>query len=252
MESSNEIKIMFWLGSMFMIAMALGLAIMALFYQKAFAKMKRKEAENLLKASLESEKKERQRIAKDLHDGVQSDLSAIRNLLVTLLKKNSNFEDSDLLKYMNESLIDLQENTRRISHNLMPTMLEQHGFSVAIENYFENLNRAGDVTFDFLNKTEVLTVSKQIEYDLFRVIQEFTVNMLKYGKITHCVVILFELQGRIALELIDDGVTFDFRAKYLQGKGLGLQNIQSRLNSMNAVLEQKTSLTGNHFLIHLK
>jgi signal transduction histidine kinase len=77
------------MGSVLMIAMALGLAIMALFYQKAFAKMKRKEAENLLKASLESEKKERQRIAKDLHDGVQSDLSAIRNLLVTLLKKNS-------------------------------------------------------------------------------------------------------------------------------------------------------------------
>jgi signal transduction histidine kinase len=174
----------------------------------------------------------------------------IKALIENLISQN--FEDSDLLKYMNESLIDLQENTRRISHNLMPTMLEQHGFSVAIENYFENLNRAEGVTFDFQNKTEVLTVSKQIEYDLFRVIQEFTVNMLKYGKITHCVVILFELQGRIALELIDDGVTFDYKTKYLQGKGLGLQNIQSRLNSMNAVLEQKISLTGNHFLIHLK
>ena len=51
--------------------------------------MKQQEAEMLLKASLESEKKERERIAADLHDSVSSDLSAIRNYLVVILKGES-------------------------------------------------------------------------------------------------------------------------------------------------------------------
>ena len=52
------------------------------------AKIKKKEAELLLKTALKSEKKERKRIAKDLHDAIQSDLNAIRNYVVLFSKKN--------------------------------------------------------------------------------------------------------------------------------------------------------------------
>jgi signal transduction histidine kinase len=84
MEGASEIKTVFWIGTFVMLFLAFGLLAMVLFYQRHFAKMKQKETELLLKTALESEKQERQRIAKDLHDSVQGDLNAIRNYFLLL------------------------------------------------------------------------------------------------------------------------------------------------------------------------
>ena len=89
MEGKNDINSIFWIGTFIMLFLAFGLLYMAAFYQRHFAKMRQKETEALLKTALESEKNERQRIAKDLHDSVQGDLSAVRNYVALLSKKTT-------------------------------------------------------------------------------------------------------------------------------------------------------------------
>jgi signal transduction histidine kinase len=65
MESPSEVKILFWLGTLMMLFLAFGLLSLVMYYQKQFLKSKQLESERLLKALLDSEKKERQRIAQD-------------------------------------------------------------------------------------------------------------------------------------------------------------------------------------------
>ena len=91
----------------------------------------------------------------------------------------------------------------------------------------------------------------EIGYELFRVVQEFTSNMLKYGNISECKLTLDETNNGVVLEIIDDGVPFDFKSCYAQSKGSGLYNIQSRLNSINSKLVQREVNIGNHFIIYL-
>lgn len=249
MESTSDLKIIFWLGTLIMLFLAFMLLSMALFYQRRFAKAKRVEAETLLKTSLESEKKERMRIAKDLHDSVQGDLGAIRNYLTTYIMIKKDDFHLDLLNKMNHSLEQTIQNTRLISYKLMPTSLENGELSVAIQNYFEQLNNAYQEKFTLHFNADKAIVSKDSAYELFRVLQEFTNNMLKYGKINECHVHIVDAKNSILIEIIDDGVPFSFKEKYINSKGLGLQNIQSRLNSINAKLEQKTVSNGNHFII---
>uniref|UniRef100_UPI00404B8A78 sensor histidine kinase n=1 Tax=Flavobacterium sp. TaxID=239 RepID=UPI00404B8A78 len=252
MESTGEIKTIFWLGTIIMFIFVFTFLYMALFYQRTFAKQKRAEAEALLKTALESEKKERTRIAKDLHDSVQSDLTAIRNFFTSYTMSKTDAKNSKHLDHIKIALDNTIENTRLISHNLMPPILELYGFLAATESYFELLNNANEAKFTCHDKTVDVKVSTTIAYELYRVIQEFATNMLKYGNITTCDLFLYELQGRVTIDLIDDGVPYNFKELYKKPTGLGLQNIQSRINSIDAILEQRNTLTGNHFVIYLK
>ncbi|WP_333809338.1 sensor histidine kinase [Flavobacterium sp.] len=251
MEGSDEIKSFFWIGTFMMMFLAFILLFMVSFYQRHFAKMKQKETELLLKTALESEKQERQRIAKDLHDSVQSDLSAIRNYFLLLSRKIRDSQNQILLEEMKIALEQTIENTRLISYKLMPPLLENGGFVMAVQDYFETLSKSSDKNFALKEYLEDFVVSTAIAYELFRIVQEFTSNMLKHGTISECNLFIYETIEGISLELVDDGVSFDFKSSYAQSKGSGLQNIQSRLSSIGAKLVQREVTSGNHFVIYL-
>ncbi|WP_338376528.1 histidine kinase [uncultured Flavobacterium sp.] len=251
MESKIEIISVFWIGTFVMLFLAFGLLFLAVFYQKRIANVKQKEAELLLKTALESEKKERQRIAKDLHDSVQGDLGAVRNYFTLLSKQITQKETQDLLTAIKEAIAQTIENARLISYNLMPPLLESSGLIVALREYLENLTKSTDKKFSLQTDVQNLVIPKAINYELFRIIQEFTSNMLKYGSITECKLFLYETHDLIHLEIVDDGKPFDFKASFSQSKGAGLYNIQSRLTSIEAKLVQRNVMEGNHFVISI-
>lgn len=251
MEGTSEIKFVFWIGTSVMIILALGLLFMAVFYQRHYAKMKQKEAELLLKTALETEKKERQRIAKDLHDSVQGDLGAVRNYFTLLAKQIKQEETQELLIDIQATIAQTIENARLISYNLMPPLLESSGLSAAVREYLENLIKSTEKIFSLQTDAQNLFIPKEISYELFRIIQEFASNMLKYGSITECKLFLYETVELIHLEIVDDGKPFDFKVSFSQSKGAGLYNIQSRLTSIDATLTQRDVIEGNHFVISI-
>lgn len=251
MEGEGELKAIFFIGTSLMLFLAFSLLFMVLFYQRHLAKIKKKEAELLLKTALKSEKKERKRIAKDLHDAIQSDLNAIRNYVILFSKKNTHTDAPELLDSIRTSLEQTIENTRLISYQLMPPLLETAGFNLALRDYFEQLSASSGKRFELdMNLAETL-VPDTVSYELFRVVQELTSNMLKYGSITSCVARLRATPRGVCFELIDDGLPFDFKTAYKQTKGTGLKNIQSRLKSISAELEQHTIARGNYLKIYL-
>lgn len=252
MEGTNEINSVFWLGTSVMLFLAFALIFLVLFYQNHFIKMKRKEAETLLKTALASEKEERQRIAKDLHDSVQGDLSALRNFMTILERKTEKEAYNHLVldaKYALEAAI---MNTRVISNKLMPPLLATAGFTVALRDYLEQLSVLSGKAFDFKTDFTDAQIPDEYSYELLRVVQEFCQNMLKHGQISQSLIVLYSTSEGLSLELIDDGISFDFKAAYQHSKGSGLHNIQSRLNNMKATLIQREVREGNHFVIHLK
>lgn len=252
MEGSIDINYVFWLGTSVMLILALGLLFLVLFYQNHFIKMKRKEAETLLITALESEKEERQRIAKDLHDSVQSDLSAIRNYMAILERQSEGQATHLLLSEIKEALEKAIDNTKAISTKLMPPLLEAEGFSVALRDYLEQLSLFSGKEFIYKTDFSEVHIPVKYSYELFRVVQEFCQNMLKHGEINQALFVMYATSDGISLEIIDDGVSFDYKTAYQYSKGSGLYNIESRIKSMKAVFQQREVAVGNHFVIYLK
>ncbi len=215
-------------------------------------KVKRKEAELLLKTSLESEKMERKRIAADIHDGVSGDLNAIRNFLSVLYKTEQDEEKKSLFEEIKSGVEAALENTRLVSYKLMPPLLESSGFIVALQDYFDRINSKTIANFSLETDLVFFDVSNEISYELFRIIQEFTTNMIKYGNITKCSIgITFE-EKVYNIIITDDGTPYNFKELYQVSKGTGLKNINSRLKVIESVLKQKNVSDGNQFLISIK
>lgn len=250
MESPNEIKSVFWIGTFVMLFLAFGLIFIVLFYKNYFSKIKRQEAELLLKTALESEKQERKRIASDLHDSVSSDLSAIRNYLVYILKKEKDEEQIKVLNELREGVNNAIENTRLVSYKLMPPLLDKFGFTATLEDYIKRLNNS-QYNFEFINTESTFMHENNVAYELFRIVQEFTTNMMKYGEIKNCKILLSKDNLFTNLELIDDGKCFNFNAEKIISKGSGINNINSRIKLIKAKLEQIDTNNGNHFKISI-
>lgn len=234
-----------------MVSLGFGMLFLVLFYKNYFIKMKHKEAENLLQIALESQQKERQRIASDLHDSVSSDLTGIRNYLVLLAKKEENIEKLSLYKDLQTGVEVAIENTRMVSYMLMPPLLEQYGFVVAITDYFEQLSKNNELSFQVHCLVENFEIEISKRYELFRIVQEFCTNMLKYGQINNCRLILNSLGSKKTIELIDDGIPFDYKISLMSSKGAGLKSINSRIQFIGAIIEQQAVIQGNHIVLSI-
>ncbi|CAM4142500.1 MULTISPECIES: sensor histidine kinase [Flavobacterium] len=252
MESTNQVGTLILIGTGLITLLVLFVLFLAVFYQTNMMKVKRKEAELLLKTSLESEKMERKRIAADIHDGVSGDLNAIRNFLSVLYKTEQDEEKKSLFEEIKSGVEAALENTRLVSYKLMPPLLESSGFIVALQDYFDRINSKTIANFSLETDLVFFDVSNEISYELFRIIQEFTTNMIKYGNITKCSIgITFE-EKVYNIIITDDGTPYNFKELYQVSKGTGLKNINSRLKVIESVLKQKNVSDGNQFLISIK
>lgn len=251
MEGTIEINSVFWLGTSVMLFLAFALLFLVLFNQYQFIKMKRKEAEKLLKTALASEKEERQRIAKDLHDCVQGDLSTI-HIYLGILKRKTEGETNVIVQKADEALDNAILNNRLILNKLMPPLLETYGFSAALRDYLEQLTKMSGKNFAFKTDLSEVELPLDYSYELFRVVQEFCQNMLKHGHINQAFIVLYSTADGLSLEIIDDGNPFVFKNAYSHSKGSGLNNIQSRINTIGATMIQREVALGNHFVIYLK
>jgi len=250
-DYSSQVGSLIIIGTGLIVILVLVLLFLAVFYQTNLLKIKRKEAELLLKASLESEKKERQRIAADIHDGVSGDLNAVRNFIAILLRTETDTEKKEMFSEIKSGVEAALENTRLVSYKLMPPLLEKAGFLQAFQDYLDRINN-NTAIFTLINNGSGYQVPSEQAYELFRILQEFTSNMMKYGNISFCTVTFSDAPEIYWIEIQDDGTPYNFKEQYAISKGAGLKNISSRIKAIEANFEQIPIEKGNKFVISVK
>ncbi|AWI26622.1 sensor histidine kinase [Flavobacterium pallidum] len=249
---NQEVNTVLWIGTSVSLFFGGGLIFLVLFYQNHLAKIKRIEAELLLKAALQSEKNERTRIAADIHDGISGDLNAVRNFITILQKQEADEDKMSILKGIHSGIEAALQNTRSISYKLMPQLLESAGLVIALEDYFERLTAAYKGIEFNIEAPNKVSLAPEKAYEVFRIVQEFSTNMIKYGQISKCTVMFYERQDSVIIEIIEDGNPYNFDALFKISKGAGMGNIRSRLKILEAAFEQKQTTSGNHFSIVIK
>lgn len=252
MDSNNQVSTLIIIGTALIVILVLVLLFLAVFYQTYVLKMKRKEAELLLKTSLESEKNERQRIAADIHDGVSGDLNAVRNFISILLKTETDADKKEMFSEINNGVEAALENTRLVSYKLMPPLLEKAGFVPALQDYLDRINKTNTANFELKTKDFNFEIPQDKAYELFRIMQEFTSNMMKYGEISLCTIALSDNSESYTLQITEDGIPYNFKELYVTSKGAGLKNISSRIKVIEANFEQIPLEKGNKFVISVK
>jgi signal transduction histidine kinase len=174
-------------------------------------------------AYIHGEQKERARLAFEIHDGIASMLTGIS---YKLRAEDANKEEVLAL------LSGLHEDTRRISHSLMPIDFEQKNLVEAVNNLCERMN-TNETEILFFSDTAVLSIDKQKSLLLYRLIQELINNALKYAQ-CQSVFVRIKTKDRSLIEISveDDGLGLS--EHLIQ---TGLRSIKERVKSLHATID---------------
>ncbi len=184
----------------------------------------------LLLHAIQVQEGERDRLSAELHDGIVSKMNIIYYQLAGLA---ANIQDDKLkqdFNKTNEILHQTIDETRKISHELFPVVLESFGLITAIEELIDN-EKKSPIKINFISNFQNKDFSKDESIHFYRIIQELLSNCVKHSKCTEINIIFGNIKYDINLVFEDNG---SGNVKSLSTKsGLGMKNIQSRLAVMN-------------------
>ena len=183
---------------------------------------------------IEGQENERSRIAKDLHDGLGVLLASVRRQVKNVQQELEKLTEIDLIGDTEKLIGTACEEVRRISHDMMPDALMNLGLEEAVKDL------AYQIEIDHHLKTHVdfsqLSLYETIEINLYRIIQEFSNNSIKYANAKNLYIYMEQSPNELKVSLRDDGEGFDLEdAK--AGQGIGLSSMQSRVNFLNGSMK---------------
>lgn len=185
----------------------------------------------IIRTIIDTEEKERSRLAKDLHDSLGQPLSAIKFFISTLAGSLMNEEDRAILIKSNEILTEVMTDMRNICFHLMPTTLEEFGLFQAVKEICSKTRYRKKINFLIKESGLFPKLSKELEIDIYRVIQEFINNALRHGEASKISIKFNCFKKSLKITLLDNGKGFDY--SQIRNRGMGLQNVKSRIKSHN-------------------
>lgn len=209
----------------------------------------RKEVEQrILRNTIETEERERQRFSEDLHDGLGPLLSTAKiylELISARMEKPA--EQQEFIRMTDDLLHESIRSTREIANNLAPNLLNDFGLVDALRVYVDKINKMNTVSVNVNINENFPDLPKQMGVALYRIISELLNNSLKHSAATKIDIELTEIQGQIEISYLDNGIGCDI-PKILSSptKGLGLSNITSRIKSINGQCNF-SSVPGKYF-----
>jgi signal transduction histidine kinase len=209
----------------------------------------RKQMEQrILRNTIETEERERERFSEDLHDGLGPLLSAVKIHLELIAARMGNpVEQGRFIKMTDDLLQESIKSTREIANNLTPNLLNDFGLLDALSVYVEKINKMNTIFIDFTVDQPFPALPKQTEVALYRVICELINNTLKHASANKISISLLKDEKQIEVRYSDNGIGFDVQKMFSsRSKGLGLSNIISRVKSINGNCTFESE-PGRHF-----
>lgn len=205
---------------------------------------KRMEAELInernkrIRAVFDGQDIERQRLSRELHDGLGQQLVAGKLILESSLYSdiaNLKPKISEAQHIFDQIIGDI----RRISHDLSPSILQEFGLKAALENLCKGMDKTSGIRIDFTYNLDDEDPDEMTATYLYRIAQEALNNAQRHSGATNVKVILNKDQFGIFLEIEDNGC--GFRSKEISKKGgNGLYNIRERVNILKGNLSVKS------------
>jgi signal transduction histidine kinase len=208
--------------------------------QKVLSEQKTRLREAQIQAVISSEEKERKRFASDLHDSMGQLVSAL-TMNIQGLKSTSNdpLVRNEIVDNSTVLLNDIQREIRNIAFNLMPQVLTKEGLIPALQELTARINKSNQVNA----KVQVFGIDRRLnevfEISLYRILQEWISNILKYAEATEILIQFTAHEEEIIITVEDNGNGFDLNT-FENSKGNGWRNINTRLNLIKGSMDIDT------------
>nr|WP_321452822.1 histidine kinase [uncultured Carboxylicivirga sp.] len=185
---------------------------------------KRKE---IVESIIRTEKKEKERIGRELHDGLGPILTTAKIYAHSL--RDEKEVNEEYLQRLDQLLENALKELRMLINDESPHLLQQYGLEKAIRSFLQNIKAITNIEITLTS--DPLVIKKDlIEFTLYRAILELINNTIKYSNAKHLSINIKQIDDNLKVEYSDDGIGFVFGEGVT--KGNGLLNIQNRINNV--------------------
>ncbi len=198
---------------------------------------RKKMDELIISSILETEDRERKRIAEELHDGL-GHLLITANLLLQSISENIQVLDEglkDIILSCHATIKKAIAENRSITANLTPVAFSTEDITDTLSKLFKNFEQTTKVKVHFTPSAINSTINNGIGNNLYRIAQEALNNVLKHSQATEVSVSLTCIQD-ITFVVSDNGKGFNINDME-QTKGIGFANISNRVKAMGGTFD---------------
>lgn len=195
----------------------------------------------ILRAIIDTEEKERTRFARDLHDGLGAILSGINIYLNMILEEELKPDEQyDIIKQVKDLSKEASESARSIATNLKPADISHFGLVFSLRELCEKIGKTGKIDIKLNATDKKNNLNSDIEIVAYRIVSELINNTLKHSGARNININIEKINKELIIQYIDDGKGFDVKKQLKSGKGNGLSNIVSRLQSISGNIDIKS------------
>ena len=188
----------------------------------------------MIKAVTEAEEKERNRIARDLHDQIGAFLAGIKLYMDELLNKDTTpGRKQQLHKQLNQSIHNAIQRVRFLSSQMAPNVLIDYGLIKALEELCKQVKSISHVSCNFTTHVKKLQLPKLYEIIIYRSISELINNTFKHANASEIHLSIMKNRDLITIAYADNGKGFDVDSVMASEKGTGLPYIVQKINMIN-------------------
>ena len=180
--------------------------------------------EEIMKATIGVQEKERNEIGNELHDNVNQILSSAKLYIECVGLYDD--EKEDYRKTAVELIVTAVEEIRRLSKSLVPPRLKDVGLIKSIEDILGTIRVASQLNIEFSHEEfDEAKLEHGLKLSIYRIIQEQTTNIIKHASASTLKVQFTQKTNFLVVKISDDGKGFDLS---LLSKGIGFTNIINR------------------------
>ncbi len=178
---------------------------------------------------IDGQESERQRLSRELHDGLGQMLIALKLKFESFIMNDiSKKADKRSLTEMTDLFNRTIDETRRMSNNLMPAVLSEFGLVSAARNICNVISDTTDIDVSFISDGFNETLDDRTNIYIYRIIQEALTNVIKHSGADKVIIRLSKSENLISLQIKDNGQGFETE-KVDYSTSNGLNNIKNRV-----------------------
>ena len=215
----------------------------------------RKEIQKkILNAIIQTEEKEKSNFSKELHDGLGPLLSTIKLYMQWSERPNNKVPREEITHKAQEILEEAIATVKEVSNKLSPHLLTYYGLSAAIKSFTDKLNETSSININFESNSDK-RLKMEIEAALYRAVIECINNTLKHANAKNINIKIINSDVQFVIQYSDDGIGFNVEETISQHKGLGLFNLQNRIQTVGgriALTSKKNEGVYYQFIINYK
>ncbi len=181
-----------------------------------------------LRSVIDGQDQERNRLSRELHDGIGQSLIAVKLQLENTETQNYSMMRAGIDSAKN--MIDLTiEDVRRVCNALMPAALDEFGIVSTLRSLCSELGSLAGFNAVLENEGSLDRMSKKSQVYIYRIAQEALHNITKHARATQVIIKLSRVNNIVTLEVSDNGKGFIFDPVCFAQRN-GLQNMRERTN----------------------